>query len=90
MSLEKNKAIVRRFVEEFNKRNLAIIDELASPDYVDHDHQLRGLEGLKQLMTIEFKGFPDFHMTIEDMIAEGDRVWVRFKETGRIQENIVD
>ena len=82
MSLEKNKTIVRRFVEEFNKRNFAIIDELVSPDYVDHEHQLRGLEGLKQFMTIEFKGFPDFRMTIEDMIAEGDKVWVRFRETG--------
>jgi C-1 hydroxylase len=82
MSLEENKAIVRRFVEEFNKRNFPIIDELISPDYVDHEHQLRGLEGLKQFMTVEFKGFPDFRMTIEDMIAEGDKVWVRFRETG--------
>jgi steroid delta-isomerase-like uncharacterized protein len=82
MSLEKNKAIVRRFMEEFNKRNLAIIDELVAPDYVDHDHQLRGREVLKQFMTNELKGFPDFRMTIEDMTAEGDKVWVRFKETG--------
>jgi len=82
MSLEENKAIVRKVVEEVNKQNLAIIDELVSPDYVDHEHQLRGLEGFKQFMTIEFKGFPDFRMTIEDMIAEGDKVWVRFKETG--------
>ena len=82
MSLEKNKAIVRRFMEEFNKRNLAIIDELVAPDYVDHDHQLRGREVLKRFMTNELKGFPDFRMTIEDMTAEGDKVWVRFKETG--------
>jgi C-1 hydroxylase len=82
VSLERNKQIVRRFVEEINKRNLAILDELVSPDYVDHEHQLRSLEGLKQLMTIEFKGFPDFHITIEDMVAEGDKVWVRLKETG--------
>ena len=34
MSLEENKAIVRRFIEEFNKRNLAILDELIAPDYV--------------------------------------------------------
>jgi len=82
MSLEKNKAIVRRFIEELNRRNIAIMDELVAPDYVDHTHQLRGLEDVKQSLTMEIKGFPYFHMTIEDIIAEGDKVWVRLKETG--------
>jgi len=36
MSLEENKAIVRRWMEELNKRNLAILDELMASDYVDH------------------------------------------------------
>jgi len=82
MSLEKNKAIVRRFTEEFNKRNLAVLDEFLAPDGVNHTHQLRGLENAKQFFTMLIKGFPDFQFTIEDMIAEGDKVWVRFKETG--------
>ena len=81
MSLEKNKAIVRRAIEALNKKNLALLDDLMAPDYVDHTHQLQGLESLKQLVEEESKGFPDFHVTVEDIIAEGNKVWVRLKET---------
>jgi len=82
MSLEKNKATVRRFIEEWNKRNLAALDELITADYFDPSLQVRGLEAYKQLLTMLLKGFPDWHETIEDIIAEGDKVWVRFKVTG--------
>jgi len=82
MSLEENKAIVRRFIEEWNKRNFAALDELMAADYFDPSLQVRGLEAYKQLLTIFLKGFPDWHETIEDIIAEGDKVWVRFKDTG--------
>ena len=82
MSLEKNKATVRRFIEEWNKRNLAALDELLAADYFDPSLQVRGLEAYKQLLTMLLKGFPDWHETIEDIIAEGDKVWVRFKVTG--------
>ena len=81
MSLEENKTIVRRFIEAYNKRNLDVFDELLAPDYFDHTSQV-GPEGLKQLMTMAFKAFPDFHETIEDIIAEGDKVWVRITFTG--------
>jgi len=81
MSLEENKTIVRRWIEALNKRNLALLDELMAPDFIDHTYQLRGLEDFKQSLTMEIKGFPDFHMTIEDIIAEGDKVWVRLKDT---------
>jgi steroid delta-isomerase-like uncharacterized protein len=79
--LEENKAIVRRFIEAYNKRNLDEFDELLAPDYFDHTSQV-GPEGLKQLMKMAFKAFPDFHETIEDIIAEGDKVWVRITFTG--------
>jgi len=82
LSLEKNKATVRRFIEEWNKRNLAALDELMAADYFDPSLQVRGLEAYKQLLTMLLKGFPDWHETIEDIIAEGDKVWVRFKGTG--------
>jgi len=82
VSLEKNKAIVRKMVEAFNKRDLAVLDELMAPDYVDHTNQVRGLENVKQFYTMVFKDFPDFHRTIEDIIAGGDKVWARFKTTG--------
>jgi len=82
MSLEENKAIIRSLVEAFNEHNVALLDDLMAPDFFDHDLQLRGLESYKQFETMFIKGFPDYHETIEDMIAEGDKVWVHFKVTG--------
>jgi predicted ester cyclase len=74
MSLEKNKAVVRKGIEAFNKRNLVMMDELTAPDYIDHTHRYRGQEANKQFLTMHIKGFADFCMAIEDMIAEGDNV----------------
>ena len=82
MSLEENKAIIRRLVEAFNKHNVALLDDFMSPDFVDHDLQLRGLENYKQFETKFIKGFPDYHETIEGIIAEGDKVWLHFKVMG--------
>ncbi|KLK88108.1 hypothetical protein SZ63_03305 [Methanoculleus sediminis] len=82
MSLEENKAIVRRFIEAYNSRNLDLFDDLVAPDYVDHTHQQQGRDRFKQLFTLAFTGFPDWHEHIEDIIAEGDRVWVCVTATG--------
>ena len=81
MSLEANKAIVRRWFEATNKQNLSVYDDLVAPDFVDHTRQVRGRENVKQFVTMVFKAFPDFHANIEDLIAEGDKVWVRVKIT---------
>ena len=80
MSLEENKAVVRRWIEAYNKRNLDF-DEFIAPDYFDHTNQV-GMEGLKQLFDMGLKAFPDWHETIEDIIAEGDKVWVLLTYTG--------
>jgi len=82
MSLEENKTIVRRMFEAFNKQDLALLDDLIALDYVDHPRQFQGLEEYKQYLTIFYKSFPDSHETIEDIIAEGDKVWIRVKGTG--------
>jgi len=76
MSLEENKTIVRRFIEELNKRNIAIMDELMAPAMIHHTLQVRGLEEYKQYETALWKAFPDWHETILDMVAEGDKVWL--------------
>ena len=81
MSLEENKAVVRRFIEAYNKHDLSSIEEFVAPDFVDHTHQ-GGREGIKQLFALAFKAFPDMHETIEEIIAEGDKVWVRATFTG--------
>jgi predicted ester cyclase len=82
MSLKKNKALMRRWVEADNKRDLTVLDELLAEDYLDPSLQVRGRESYKQRLTMIFKGFPNYHETIKDIIAEGDKVWVLWKVTG--------
>ena len=81
MSLEENKAIVRRSIEVINTRDLSLLDELMASNCVVHMHeqQIQGLEASKQIIEEEIKSL-DLHVTIEDMIAEGDKVWVRLRE----------
>jgi len=76
MSLEENKAIVRSLVEAFNKHNLASLLDFVAPDFIDHTRQLEGLDAIKQYLTMVYRNFPDYHATIEDIIAEGDKVWI--------------
>ncbi len=89
MAAEGNKAIIRRFVEEVqNGGNLAVLDELTAPGYVNHTTPPgvpADREGIKQLAAMFRQAFPDGQMTIEDMIAEGDRVATRktFRGTHR-------
>ncbi len=78
---EANKSVIRRYFEEvWNNKNLALIDELAASTYVDHDPynpDVRGPEGLRQLVTKYQTAFPDLHFTIEDLLADGDKVVAR-------------
>ncbi|MCP4756999.1 MAG: ester cyclase [Proteobacteria bacterium] len=83
MSTEENKAIVRRgFEEGWNKGNLAIFDELMATDVLYHAAEIRSLEAFKQLVTADLAAYPDLQITIEDMIAEGDKVVVRYTFRG--------
>lgn len=78
MSTEQNKSIVRRWVEEgWNKGNLAVIDQLYAPNYVEHGLQpetVNSSEALKQEVGMFLTGVPDLHISIDDLIAEGDKV----------------
>jgi steroid delta-isomerase-like uncharacterized protein len=86
MSIEENKAISRRIIEEiWNKGDLAVVDELVPDNYVFHDflgREIKGREGLKQYVTMVRTVFPDFHIAIDDMLAEGDKVAFRFTWRG--------
>ena len=81
-----NKAIIRKMVEASNKKDLAvinaIIDDFMALDFVDHTSPLQGRENAKQEYAIMLKEYSDFHRTIEDIIAEGDKVWFLEKVTG--------
>lgn len=86
MSVEENKILVCRTVEEaWNRGNLSVVDEHLSPDYIHHNLP-RGMphdrEGYKQTIRMHRQAFPDFHLTIEDVVAEGDKVVLRFKWSG--------
>ena len=87
LSLEANKAIVRNFIEAYNDRNLDSVDDFVSPNYVDHSNNV-SREGLKQLIAMGLNAFPDWHETIEDIIAEGDKVWVLLTYTGTHKANL--
>ena len=76
--MDKNKAITGRFWEEvFNRRNLDVIPNLVTKDYVFHGSagkEVRGREGLKQFLRMFFNAFPDLRFDVEDIFAEGDKV----------------
>jgi steroid delta-isomerase-like uncharacterized protein len=86
MSIE-NKALVRRFIEEvWNQQNLALALQLLTPDYIGHDpatpEGISGIEGFRRFFNTYTSAFPDQHFTIEDLIAEGDRVVTRWSVEG--------
>jgi predicted ester cyclase len=89
MSAEQNKVNSRRFLEDAaNKGNLDLIDEIADPNCVIHQpdgvggNDLRGREALKQLVKMYYAAFPDLRFTVEDQIAEGDKVVTRWSSEG--------
>ena len=75
---EENKAVLHRFYDEFiNPGNLDVADEIIAPDcplYFGSTFMGTGPEAFKQTRTIMYSGFPDLHLTIEEMVAEGERV----------------
>jgi steroid delta-isomerase-like uncharacterized protein len=92
MSTEQNKAVVRRFVDEvLNGRDLAVLDELAVQDHVEHNAPPGvepGVEGLRMGLRQFFSAFPDFHSTVERQIAEGDYVATTYTNRGTHQGDL--
>jgi steroid delta-isomerase-like uncharacterized protein len=79
VSLEPNKELVRRLYEEaFNEGDLDLVDELVAPDVVTHNPIIldapTGPDSIRGGLEMIRKAFPDFHVEVEDLIAEGDRV----------------
>ncbi len=82
-----NKAIVRRLYEEvWNKRRVELVDELMSPSHAMHDNHLPdsgvGPEAYKRNVARFVASFPDLHLTVEDMLAENDKVAVGWTISG--------
>lgn len=76
-----NKTIVHRFIEEvFNKGNLEALEELLAPEYVDHNplpQEMPNREGLRRGIIKMRRAFPDLTFTVDDTIAEGDKVVIK-------------
>jgi steroid delta-isomerase-like uncharacterized protein len=89
MSTEDNKALVRRFYDEvFNNKNMAGVDAFVAPNVIDHSLPPGApgeIEGVRQTITMFLTAFPDLHLTLEDIIAEGDKVVVRWTMRGTHQ-----
>ena len=83
---ESNKTIVRRLIEDaFNKGNLGTVDQLVANDYVYREPMLgekRGPQGCKEVFSMYKTAFPDARLTIDEQIAEGDRVVTRWTARG--------
>ena len=78
--LEQNKALFERFVDEvFNKKNVAVLDELMAFTVDEHKEEITAFLG----------AFPDLHVTVEDLIAEGDKIVGRVTLTGTHQGELM-
>ena len=95
MVLETNKTISRRFFEEiFGKGQLNVLDEIIAKDHVNGGlGTLPGLptapEGTKQFVTVYRNAYPDVHFTVEEQIAEGDKVVTRWTWHGTHQGELL-
>ncbi len=85
---DQNKAAARRYVEDvWNQGNLTVIDELVAPSATFHDASVpggkfSGPQGVKQFVQIYRGAFPDVRLTINDLIADGDKVATRWTASG--------
>lgn len=92
MSIEENKTIVRRYQEAYNSNNLDDLDELVAADLITHalmPGMPPSLEGGKQIHRMTVAAIPDFHTAIEDLLAEGDKVVMRFTATGTFKNEFL-
>ena len=88
MSLEDNKALVRRSIEGENRADLGMVEDCYATNYVHHDPDnpaVRDWPGLKEAFLTYFAAFPDGYVVIDDLIAEGDKVVKRWTSRGTHQ-----
>lgn len=93
MSIEENKAVVRRYIEELNQRNASVIDEVIAESLtiqtLHHSPavtpEAAGREAVRQGYLRNIMAFPDYRVTIEEMLAEGDRVVLYWTNRGTHQ-----
>jgi len=90
---EENKALARRWADIFAQGNLDLVDEIYASDFVGHDPAMpedtRGVEGAREFYGMYLSAFPDGEVTIEDQLAEGDKVTTRWTGRGTHQGDLM-
>ena len=82
------KELTRKFIDEvWNQGKLDLVEQLVAPDCITHDpaapgREIRGLEGIKELVSMYRKAFPDTEFEINDLILEGNKVAARITASG--------
>ena len=79
--------LARRLIEDgFDKGDLSVADDVISPDQVEHQYygpdHAPGAEGVKAVISSLRRAFSDFHLSIDDLVVDGDKVWLRMTGTG--------
>jgi steroid delta-isomerase-like uncharacterized protein len=85
VTLEANKAVIRRYFELWNAGNIDGLVEIIAPDVVDHsayEGQATGIEGYREFFTLWKTAFPDFVAVADQLVAEGDLVAYRWHQDG--------
>lgn len=84
MSTEQNQAAFRRVIAEaWNKGNYDVLPDHFNPDFIEHQFGLHAtIEGIRGDIQYLRTAFPDFSLSIEDMVADGDKIWVRMTARG--------
>jgi steroid delta-isomerase-like uncharacterized protein len=91
MPLHEHKALLRRYVEELNQRRYAILDELVAEDVrvrsllrleQSEEHVLTGRAAYRAAIVRRIEAFPDYHVTIQELIAEADQVMLYWRNRG--------
>ena len=80
-------SVIRRLIDEgFTRGRLEVADELVAEDVVEHQDfgpgHADGPDGVKAVITSLRRAFPDFELTIEDLVVDRDTVWIRNLATG--------
>jgi predicted ester cyclase len=86
MSTADNKALVQRFYEEvLNQKNLTALDQFVAPNAVNHTVPAGFPQGPSQFLGLHLNAFPDLQVTVEDLLADGDKVVARVSYRGTHQ-----
>jgi steroid delta-isomerase-like uncharacterized protein len=95
MAAEENKVIARRWAEEvWSKGHFGLIEELVAPEYVAHDpanpEEVRSPEGLRRYIEAFRSAFPNMQLSVEDQVAEGEKVLTRWTARGTHRGDFFD